>query len=105
MTNKHSLHDIEEAEKTALAATRLAGDDLDRQRRGAVYRRKPDAHVHECRGPDDPLIPSRCPWARIYNPPALEGFFARDYFRALRITNFGVAATCSTPRNNRASLL
>jgi len=27
------------------------------------------------------------------------------YLRALRITNFGVAATCSTPRNNRANLL
>ncbi|RFD34231.1 hypothetical protein CER19_00210 [Pseudomonas sp. GL93] len=27
------------------------------------------------------------------------------YFRALRITNLGVAATCSTPRNSRASLL
>ena len=26
------------------------------------------------------------------------------YLRALRITNFGVAATCSTPRNSRDSL-
>ena len=28
-----------------------------------------------------------------------------SYLRALRMTNLGVAATCSTPRNNLASLL
>ena len=27
-----------------------------------------------------------------------------DYFPAFRITNFGFAATCSTPRNSRLSL-
>jgi hypothetical protein len=39
-----------------------------------------------------------------YGPP-WQGEQDGDYLRALRITNLGVAATCSTPRNNLASLL
>lgn len=55
MPGKHSLHDIEQAEKTAVAAARLAGPDLGRQCWRVVHRRQPDAHVHERRRPDHAL--------------------------------------------------